>query len=202
MKTTRTIIFLGICLATAQVPMPASAEAKNPITSAYEVIYGGSDHINCYQTPSYFVVVKSVKTGVGNHFLVKYNSDPENTPACTYSPETEDFEIKDEWAAYFADLKNDRLYLEHYTGPGPYTFSIWNLKERRKEYESFGADVDYLESSIIYWKETGKATVNTCSKLDEWQSHGLGGAIETKVILNLSDFKTVLTNETRCSPRQ
>ena len=105
--------------------------------------------------------MKNVNTGVGNHFLIKYN-----------------------------------------TGPGPYTFSIWNLIELRKEYESFGADVDYLEGSVIYWKETGKATLNTCSKLTEWQSHGLGGAIETKVILNLSDLKTALTDETRCSPRQ
>ncbi len=182
--------------------MLASADGKNPITSDYEVISGGSDHISCYQTPSYFVVVKSVKTGVGNNFLVKYNVSLENTPPCTYSPKTEDFEIKDEWAAYFAELKNDRLYLEHYTGPGPYTFSIWDLIERRKEYESFGSDVDYQEGSVIYWKETGKATISTCSKLVEWESHGLGGAIETKVILNLSDFKTALTNETRCSPRQ
>jgi hypothetical protein len=201
MKRTQIIAFLSICLAISQAPSLASEETKNPTTNDYEVIFE-SDQISCFQTLDYFVIQRNVKSGVGNDFLVKYKVNPEATTPCAYSPEVGDFEIKDEWAAYFADLKNDRLYLEHYTGPGPYTFSIWDLVKRRKVYEDFGSVVDYLEESVIYWKETGKATIGNCPELADWESHGLGGAIETKLTLTLSGFKTSLTNETRCSPRQ
>ena len=161
-----------------------------------------SEEVKCYQSPGYYVVAKSRATEVGNDFLVKYTEMPGSDLNCEYLPSETDFEIRSEWAAYFASLMGDLLYLEHYTGPGPYTFSIWDLTKRQKVFEAFGANVDYREGSVSYWMETGKATKDNCPELPEWESHGLGGAIETRVNLELVNFEISETEETRCSARQ
>jgi hypothetical protein len=43
--------------------------------------------------------------------------------------------------------------------------------------------------------ETGESTEGNCPRLKEWESEGLGGAVETKVTLNLNDFKITKTKE-------
>ena len=150
---------------------------------SYPWLSEGAEEVQCYQAPGYFVVVKSRETEAGNNFLIQDIDCPETDIACKYLPRETDFEIKNEWAAYFASLIGDRLYLEHDTGPGPYTFSIWDLTKRQKVFEAFGANVEYKEGSVSYWMETGKATKEHCPGLSEWETHGLGGVIETRVSL-------------------
>ena len=80
---------------------------------------------------------------------------------------------------------------------------IWDLKKRKKVYEDSWSDWEgFQDHSLVYWTETGEATPDNCPELEEWTSNGLGGAIETKVILDLSSFRLSRTEETRCSPRQ
>ena len=148
------------------------------------------------------MVAKSRVTETGNDFLVKFKDSPDTVLNCEYLPRETDFEIKNEWAAYFASLIGDLLYLEHYTGPGPYTFSVWDLTKRQKVFEAFGANVNYEEGSVSYWMETGRATKDNCPELSEWEDHGLGGAIETRVYLDLVNFEISETEEARCSARQ
>ncbi len=113
-----------------------------------------------------------------------------------------DFEIKNEWAEYFAGLNGDLLILDSTTGPGPSGLTIWDLKKRKKVYEGSWSDPEESKNdSLVYWTETGEATDNNCPELEKWKSDGLEAAIETKVILNLSNFKISKTRETRCSPR-
>ncbi|MGA1874131.1 MAG: hypothetical protein ACMUIA_00825 [bacterium] len=162
-----------------------------------------SSHVQCYQSPGYLVVAKSVKGRVGTDFLVKYKSRADEELPCSYILQNNDFEIKNEWAEYFAGLTKDLLILDSTTGPGPSGLIIWDLKKRRKVYEgSWASPTEIKDDSITYWAESGEAADDNCPERAEWELHGLGAAMETKVRLNLSDFTVSKTKETRCSPRQ
>jgi hypothetical protein len=92
-------------------------------------------------------------------------------------------------------LKDDLLILDSTTGPGLSGLIIWDLKKRKKECEGSWSDPIFLDDSILYWLETEKATHDNCPELAEWESHGLGAAIETRVLLNLSNFSISKTKE-------
>ncbi|MBW2227617.1 MAG: hypothetical protein JRG99_09970, partial [Deltaproteobacteria bacterium] len=107
------------------------------------------------------------------------------------------------WGENFAGVAGDFLILDSTTGPGPCGLIIWDLKKRKKVFEGSWSDpIEIKDDSIIYWTETGEATDDNCPERAKWESHGLGAAIETKVIFNLFDFSVSKTKETRCSPRQ
>jgi hypothetical protein len=159
--------------------------------------------ITCHESSKYLVVAKETKNELGTDFLIKRKSEPDEKLSCDYSLGNGDFEIKNEWAEYFAALKGDLLILDSTTGPGPSGLIIWNLEKRKKVFEGTWSNPEKIrDNSLVYWLETGKATEDNCPGLKEWRQHGLGGAIETRVILNLSDFTISRAEETRCSPRQ
>ena len=163
----------------------------------------GSDQINCYESAKYFIVAKEVKERAGTDFLVKYKFHLKDKFICNYNPVNRDCEIKNEWAEYFAGLKNDLLVLDSTTGPGPSGLIIWDLTKCKKVYEGSWSDAEESgDDSLVYWMETGQATHANCPELETWQSQGLEAAIETKVILNLSNFRITKTDQTRCSSRQ
>lgn len=193
-----TCIALSVCLLVCPRHLPA-AEKEEGIR---QIISAESPHIRCYPTPQYFLIEKDVKDGVGTDFLIKYRSKAKKAPPCNYVVESGDLEIKNEWAEYYAGLKGDLLILDSTTGPGPSGLTIWDLKKRKKVFEGSWSDAIVQDDSILYWTETGNATHENCPGLAEWESQGLGGAIETKVLLRFSDFTITKTKETRCSPRQ
>jgi hypothetical protein len=159
--------------------------------------------VNCYESPKYFVIAKEVQGKLGTDVLIKYRSGRNEKLSCDYNFLNSDFEIKSEWAEYFAGLKGDLLILDGTTGPGPSSLTIWDLIKRQKVYEGSWSDPEETQNNtLVFWMETGKAYEDNCPKLKEWKSHGLEGAIETKVILNLSNFQILKTPEIRCSPRQ
>jgi hypothetical protein len=188
------------------VPICSVAGERHPkgdILLETETVSTESNQIRCYESPKYLIIAKEVQGRVGTDFLIKYKSNPDKKLPCSYVIGGDDFEIKNEWAEYFAGLKNDLLVLDSTTGPGPSGLIIWDLKKRKRVYQGSWSDPEESKSdSLIYWMETGEATDDNCPELKKWRSHGLGAAIETKVILNLSNFKVSKTQETRCSPRQ
>ena len=203
MMKTRIITCLWFCIVIFLVPILASATEKGLTSNKGKIVTRESEQTRCYQFPSYYVIEKKHNNGVGSDFLVKFKTAPENNPQCSYALERGDFEITGEWAAYFWTIKSNLLFLEHYTGPAPWVFSIWDLTMRKKVFESScNAPVDFQGNSILYWLETGVATTENCPQLSQFEAHGLGGAIETRVVLDLSDFKISETDETRCSARQ
>lgn len=168
-----------------------------------QIVIADSNQINCYESPKYFVIAKEVRGSTGTDFLIKYKSRPSEKLPCNYIFGSKDFEIKNEWAEYYAGMKGDLLILDSTTGPGPSGLIIWDLKKRKKVFEGSWSDPEESKNnSLVYWLETGEATENNCPELKEWKSQGFGAAIETKVILDLSNFKISKTKETRCSPRQ
>lgn len=56
------------------------------------------------------VVAKEVEGRVGTDFLVKYKAKTDEKLACTYVFGSNYFEIKNEWAEYFAGLKEPSSY--------------------------------------------------------------------------------------------
>ncbi|MFA9498680.1 MAG: hypothetical protein ACERKP_09005 [Deltaproteobacteria bacterium] len=168
-----------------------------------QIISAEMNQVRCYQSTRYFVVAKDLESRGGTDFLVKYKSTADEKLPCSYLFGNYDFEIKNEWAEYFAGLAGNFLILDSTTGPGPSGLIIWDLKKRKKVYEGSWSDpIEIKDDSIIYWTETGEATDDNCPERAKWESHGLGAAIETKVIFNLFDFSVSKTKETRCSPRQ
>jgi hypothetical protein len=168
-----------------------------------QIVIIDSVRISCYETSKYYIIGKEVLSQLGTNFLIKYKVKPNLKYQCIYAPDKNDFEIKNEWAEYYAGIKGDLLLLDNSTGPGPSGLTIWDLQKREKVFEGSWSDTEESsDSTLVYWLETGEATEINCPELKEWMSHGLGGAIETKVILNLSNFKITKTKETRCSSRQ
>lgn len=183
-------------------------EVKNRNIKSYnvlnrELVTADSIQINCYDSPKYFVLAKEILGNSGTDFLIKYKSRPNEKLPCNYIPGRNDFEIKNEWAEYYAGLKGDLLILDSTTGPGPSGLIIWDLKKRKKVFDGTWSDAEESkDNTLVYWLETGEANYKNCPELKKWKSQGLEGAIETKVILDLSNFKISKTKETRCSPRQ
>ena len=91
----------------------ADSRSDRPIVTAE------SNLINCYESPKYLVIAKEVQGRTGTDFLIKYKSRPDQKLSCNYIFGNNDFEIKNEWAEYFAGLKGDLLILDSTTGPGP-----------------------------------------------------------------------------------
>jgi hypothetical protein len=168
-----------------------------------QMVIADSTHIDCYESAKYLIVGKEVQGKLGTDLLIKYKSNPREKLLCDYVPGNEDFEIKNEWAEYFAGLKNDLLILDSTTGPGPSGLTIWDLAKRKKVYEGSWSDPEESKDDLlVYWMETGEATDTNCPELEYLKSQGLEAAIETRVMLNLSDFRITKTPQTRCSPRQ
>jgi hypothetical protein len=81
-----------------------------------------------------------------------------------YLPGQGDFEIRNEWAEYFAGLKGDLLILDSTTGPGPSGLTIWDLKKRKKVYEGSWSDPEESkDDSLVYWTETGEGIISVRS---------------------------------------
>jgi hypothetical protein len=168
-----------------------------------QITTADSIHITCYDFPEYFIIARDVPDGVGTDFLIRYKSNPNEKLSCNYDVVSGDLEIKNEFAEYYAGLKKDLLILDSTTGPGPTGLIIWDLRKRTKVFEGSWSDPEESsDSTLVYWLETDEATEGNCPRLKEWLAEGLSGAIETKVILNLSNFSITKTKETRCSPRQ
>ncbi|PKL83068.1 MAG: hypothetical protein CVV24_06805 [Ignavibacteriae bacterium HGW-Ignavibacteriae-3] len=208
MKKKSILIYFGITLIIAahnSFSSIASDSKENKFRREVkaQMVNIDSVKISCYETAKYYIIGKEVHERLGTDFLIKYKVQPNLKFQCTYSPDKNDFEIKNEWAEYYAGIKGDLLLLDSSTGPGPSGLTIWDLQKRKKVFEGSWSDAEESgDGTLVYWLETGVATENNCPKLKEWMSHGLSGAIETKVILNLSNFRITLTKETRCSPRQ
>ncbi len=183
-------------------PPHLQAAEKDQAEGTSQVISDEQLHIRCYSSPWYFVIEKDVENGVGTDLLIRHKSRAEEKLPCIYAVGNDDLEITNEWAEYFAGLKGNLLILDSTTGPGPSGLIIWDLQKRKKVFEGSWSDPIIRDDSILYWTETGEATYDNCPELAEWESNGLGAAIETRVLLAFSDFTISKTNETRCSPRQ
>lgn len=155
----------------------------------------------CHESPRYLIIEGS--TGeVGTHFLVKYKSEKGQAPVCDYVPEADDFEIRNEDAEYFLGLQQDLLILDSGTGPDPRGLVIWDLKKREKVYTGNYSEAKIEWGYMEFWVRTSDATDENCPQAKEWSDSGLEAQIETKVSLNLSNFKITKSLETRCSPLQ
>lgn len=194
-------VFFDTCYISVIAEEKGQIEGANMVKS--KTISAESNKVECYQSTKYFVVAKDLKDKAGTDFLVKYRSNADEKLPCSYVVANNDFEIPNEWAEYFAGLTGDFLILDSTTGPGPSGLIIWDLNKRKKVYEGLWAGPSKIkDDSIIYWTETGEATEDNCPERANWESHGLGAAIEKKVVLDLFSFSISKTNETRCSPRQ
>jgi len=196
-----TLLLLFIC----PVHVIAAGEAHTNDDTFFDAQIGTtqSNGITCYESAKYLVVAKEVQGEVGTDFLIKYKSNPREKLECSYVLGKDYFEIKNEWAEYFAGLMHDLLILDSTTGPGPSGLTIWDLVKRKKVYEgSWSGAEETKDDALVFWTETGEATADNCPELEKWKSQGFDAAIETKVILNLTNFQITETPHTRCSPRQ
>jgi hypothetical protein len=156
----------------------------------------------CHESTKYLVIERSTGN-VGTDFLIKYKSKATDSVSCNYFVTKRDFEIKNEWAEYFLDQQGDLLILDSGTAPPPRGLIIWDLKKRKKVFTgSNSVPYEIKPGYMVFWTETEKATDENCPNRKQWESDGLGAAIETRVTLKLSDFSMHYSSETRCDARE
>jgi hypothetical protein len=204
-KIVRSFLAVALCLAICAPRVFAGGNERVSDDSLLDKQAAATEQnqITCYESAKYLVVAKELREEIGTDFLIKYRSNRSEKLECSYVYEKEYFEIKNEWAEYFAGLKGDLLILDSTTGPGPSGLIIWDLVKRKKVYEdSWSGAEETKDDTLVYWTETGEATDSNCPELEKWKSQGFEAAVETKVILNLTNFQITKTPQTRCSARQ
>ncbi len=190
MKTPFPCSTLALLIWAVAAPLCPAAETPQPAPVCHE--------------SARFLVVELARPGQGGtDFIIRRKKNPGEKPVCESRLRPGDFEIPNQWAEYFAGLRGDLLLLDSTTGPGPSGLIIWDLEKEKKVYQGSWSDPEPGPAGkLVFWLETGEANRENCPQLAEWQAHGLGGALETRVQLDLTDFTLATTTETRCSPRQ
>lgn len=98
-----------------------------------------SSQLQCHESQEYFIIEKELAGEIDTDFLIKYKANPETKFKCSYVPRAGDLEIKNEWAEYFFELKNDLLILDSTTGPGPSGLVIWDLAKKKRAFTGIGS---------------------------------------------------------------
>ncbi len=157
-----------------------------------------------YKYPTYTILSINRISSVGSDTLVKRFKSKTNRHG-NYLFEDSVFLIKNRDADYFFGLYRHFLFLDSGTGPDGRQLIVYNLKEEKKIFQSeYYEPISIDKQGIVSFWQTSEtlATEKNCKEINEWLSEGLGAAIEQKVLLRLSDLNLVVTNETRCAPRQ
>ena len=163
-----------------------------------------ANEATCNESPKYFVVEENHTGDVGTDHLIKYKTTESQHFECKYVVEKTDFEIKNEWADYFLALENNFLILDSGTGPATRGLIVYDLTKRANVFsDTYSRPIIVKDSTIDYWAETQeKATQANCPELATYEGGGLGAAIDTHVILNLSTLTKKELGEKRCDARQ
>jgi hypothetical protein len=160
------------------------------------------ESVTCQDFQRYVLVERPIQDGVGTDFLIKNRKGVKRPGRCVYSKDKGDFEIKNEFAEYFAGFQGDLLILDSGTGPDR-GLIIWNVRSRKKVYSAqYSEPLEIQTNRIEFWTEAGKADNENCPLLKEWEVQGLEAALETRVTLRLPDLQVISKSGTRCSPRQ
>jgi hypothetical protein len=155
--------------------------------------------LRCHSSSKYFVIEKETKNRIGTDFLIKPKSNKTQSFPCKYLVAKNDFEIKNEDAEYFIDLVEDKLILDSGTSPDLRNLVIWDLSRQRKAYiGSYSQPVTIGSNTIEFWGERRRAVAKECPQGLHSKKLGLRTAIETRVILNSSNFNAEKTTKTRC----
>ena len=201
------LLLAGLTAMSSQA-QPSRAAAPGESASGDRAIRQGRipfdvARITCHESDRYLIIERQLQDRLGADLLVKYKPHAQTKYACHYAPEAGDFEIRNEWADYFGGLIDQLLLLDSSSGPGPSGLTIWELDKRQKVFVGTWHDREASPpGSLVYWLETGAATPLNCPELASLEAQGLGAAIETRVMLDLSTFEIRRTPETRCSARQ
>jgi hypothetical protein len=172
-----------------------------------EQVYVLSQYKNytCFQYHNYVVVTKDLLNSVGSDMFIKYF----NWDMGYYNVEDitneHDFQIKNEWAEYFQGIYKHYLFIDSGTGPGPRGLIIYNLRTKKKVFESEYSEPVFIDAKGIFsfWKTSEiPATEENCPEYSKFRADGFGVAIEKKVLLNLNDLGLSETGEAHCSSRQ
>jgi hypothetical protein len=163
---------------------------------------GAAPKVACHDSPRFLIAEREPTDRVGTDFLVKYKRKGAPAPVCDFVARPGDLAIPNDFAEYFFGVQGSILILDSGTGPDRRELIFWDLDKRKKVYSTGYADADLEDGHVDFWLETGEATDRNCPGKKEWQSHGLGAAIETRVRLSLKDFGLAKSAQTRCRPRQ
>jgi hypothetical protein len=170
----------------------ANAQVTNNGESKWE-------NLRCYESSSYFVVAKENQGSAGTDFLIKEKSRKSQAFPCEYLVIRNDFEIKNQNAEYFLKLAGNRLVLDSGTGPDLRDLIVWDLSKQKKVYTGqYSGPLIMSPRRIGFWGERRSATKKECSSEQDQQKDGLRIAVETKVLLSLSNLSAKVTNKTRC----
>ncbi len=162
-----------------------------------------STQTTCHENEDYFVIGKMRAEG-GTDFLIKNKTQSTQPFECIYSVGEGDFEISDERPMYYLALEGKFLVIDSGTAPYPRGLMVYDLARRTTVYtDGYSAPIDIGRSTIEYWETSSEIpTQKNCPELKEWESGGLGAAIESRVRVDLATLSKRELGENRCAARQ
>lgn len=193
----------GVYFFYTQQHTPASKPAVAP--SVTKDVASTEPGITCRENDQYFVVQKDNAPDVGSDLLVKYKTSPDQQIPCTYSVGTGDYEIQNgNGAQYFSALAGNFLITDNGTAPDPRGLTVFDLTKRAQVFaDIYSKPLSMDGMAVTYWVASGETpTADNCPGLSEYQSNGLGAALETRVTLDLSALTKSISSEQRCAARQ
>ena len=160
--------------------------------------------MECFDSPKYFAIQKSLAPNVGSDILVKYTTEANQNLPCAYVLATSDFEIKNVDAEYFLAFTNNFLVLDKGTAPSPRGLVVYDLRSRKIAFtDSYKKPVVVAGDSITYLSQTSqKPTTQNCPNLNEYTSNGLGAVIMSKVTVDLLTLNKKELGVTECMATQ
>jgi len=186
----------------------SSTPVKNPIIAESDKFRIQSSaqvsNLECHDSPKYFVVEEKLPNSPGSNILVKYKSDPSDHFPCKYTPQDDDFELKDALAEYFLALSDNFLILDKGTAPEPRKLIVYDLRARKESFtDLYAKPVEISGDTITYFSKTEKEpTIENCPDLDTYTAQGLGAAILSKITVDLSTNETKSLDMFKCIPTQ
>lgn len=148
----------------------------------------------CIENQNFFVVSQEflVNNGdggnsVAENILVKYKKDSNQTIACTYTVDKNDFEITNEYPQFVIALENNFLIVDNGTGPDSRPFLIYDLNTRKMVLEdSYISTVVTKNNRLEYWTPEDKlVAIEKCPQ----PAGGLSAGVDSYVQLDLSTLK-------------
>lgn len=192
---------------------PATASPQTAVASQPQAIGDpGMDpgraqqagEVSCIDYEKYFVVTRELRNEVGSDTLVKFKSAPDERVACEYLVQSQDLEIKNEFAESFMGLHGDLLFLDSSTGPGTSGMTIYSLLTRKKVFEtSYLGPISLSGDNLTLWQVEKEYVTNAeCPDAEKIAKQGLNPTVQRKRILNLQTFTFSDTTDTRCGTEQ
>lgn len=196
-----TVLSALACLTVAWLPQ-SGARAQEPTSVEFvwdrvEVDTSAVPGATCYLSDRYIVVERRERARVGADFFIR----PRQRGRCEADSLSGDYVLRDEWAAYFAGLHGDVLFIDSGTGPDLRWLILVDVANRHRlaelSYVELVPGPDSLTLGVWDGYELGEPLAGC-----EAPVGGLLPGVDSLFYLDVRDGRKRFSGRTRCARRQ